>query len=121
MTVGSPQLAPVHGFNLRRVLLFDQFAFELHGGREFLVFGAELGFQQEELLDLFDAGKFFVDAVQFSLDQVLHFFGTCQALVIGERHVVVLRKLLHVFLVNHDDDRQVGALVANDDRVGDIG
>jgi long-chain acyl-CoA synthetase len=39
---------------LRRIFLFDQFTLELHGRREFFVFGAQLGVQQPEFLDLLD-------------------------------------------------------------------
>jgi hypothetical protein len=46
--------------------------FELHGGREFFVLGAQLGFEQEELLDLLHAGELLVHAVHLGLDQRLH-------------------------------------------------
>ena len=104
-----------------RVFFLDQFALELHGRCQFFVFGAQLGVQQPEFLDLLNAGKFFVDPVHFGLDQVLHFSTVCEAGVVGERHVVVLCVFLGVLLVDHDDHCQVRPLVADDDRVRDIG
>ena len=54
-------------------------------------------------------------------DQVLHRLRPGQAGVVAERDVAVLGELLDVLEVDHDDRRQVGALVADHDRVGDVG
>ena len=51
----------------------------------------------------------------------MHFRGARQTGVITEGYVRILGKLLHVFLVDHDDDREVGAFVTNDDCVGNVG
>src|SRR3954469_22664153 len=89
----------IHRLDLGRVLLLHQLAFELHGGRQLLVFGRELRLQQEELLDLLDPGEPAVHAVDLALDQRLHRRRAGQAGVVGEGHVVVLRVLLHVLQV----------------------
>ena len=106
---------------MRRVFLFYQFAFELHGRREFLVFGGQLVFQQEEFLDLLNPRKLLVHPVNLALDQCLHLGRARERRVVTERHIAVLGKLLHVFLVNHDDDGEVRALVANHHGIGDVG
>jgi hypothetical protein len=100
----------VHGLDLLGVFLLDQLALEFHGRGEFLVLGAQLGFEQEELLDLLDAGELLVHVVDLALDQRLDFERARQAAVVGERHVVVLRVFLDVLLVDHDDHGQVGRL-----------
>src|SRR6478735_469726 len=71
----------VHRLDALRVLGLDQLALELHRGCEFFVLGAELGFEQEEFLDLLDASELRVDAVHLGLDQVLHLLRARQALV----------------------------------------
>jgi hypothetical protein len=71
-----------------RISWFNQLAFELHGRGEFFVLGRELGVEQEEFLDLLDAGKLLVHPVDLFLDQFLHLRGARQAGVVAEGHVV---------------------------------
>jgi hypothetical protein len=75
----------------------------VHGRGQLFVFGGELGLEQEEFLDLLDAGELLVDVVDLALDQRLHLERARQADVVGEGHVVVLGVFLDVLLVDHDD------------------
>ena len=106
---------------MRRIFFLHQFTLEFHGGGELFIFGCQLVLKQEEFFDLFDPRKLLVHPVQLLLNQRLHFRGARQAGVVAEGHVLVLRKFFHVFLVDHDDDGQVGELVANHHRIGHIG
>ena len=54
-------------------------------------------------------------------DQRLHLGRARQARVVAERDVVVLGEFLDVLQIDHDDGGQVGAAVADDDGVGDVG
>ena len=69
---------------------------------------------------MFDAGEFLVHPVYFALDQRLHFGRSGQAGIVTKGHILVLGVFLDVFLIDHDDDRQVGPLIADDHRVGDV-
>src|ERR1044071_7177434 len=111
--VMSPGLLTVKGFDPFGVLFLDQLALELHRRRQLFVFRAELVLEQEELLHLLDARELLVDAVDLRLDQFLDFARARQAGVVAERHVVVLRELLDVLLVDHHDQGQVRAPVAD--------
>src|SRR3954454_8030637 len=93
----------VQGLDAIGVFLFHKLALELHRRRELFVFRGELGLEQEELLHLLDARELLVDALDLRLDQFLDFARARQAGVVAERHVVVLRELLDVLLVDHHD------------------
>src|SRR5258706_13071703 len=84
--VHSPSL--IHRFDAGGVLLFDEFALELHRRGEFFIFCAELRFEQKKLLDLLHARHLLVHALDLAPDEVLHLLGTGQARIVRERDVV---------------------------------
>ena len=65
----------VHGLDGVGILLFDQLAFQFHRRRQLFILGAQLGVEQEKLLDLFNPGKLAIDPVDFILYQGLHLWG----------------------------------------------
>src|SRR6218665_2211057 len=67
-----------------------------------------------------EAEKGGVEALEVGVYQGLHRVRAGQAGVVGKGHIVVLRVLLDVLLVDHDDGRQIGAGVADQHRVGNI-
>ncbi len=82
----------------------------------------QLRLQQVELLDLLDAGELLVHACRSrAWIRSCTSCGRGQAGVVAERDVVVLRELLDVLLVDHDEHHQVRPLVADHHRVGDVG
>src|SRR6185369_3315975 len=110
----------IHGVDLGGVAFVHEAALQLHGRRQLLVLGRELAFDQVELLDGFDAREVDVDRLDLALDQVLDFLRAAQAGVVGEGNVLVLRELLDILLVDHDQTRQIRPLVADDHGVGDV-
>src|SRR5450432_192067 len=111
----------VHRLDAVGVFGLDEPTLQLHRRRELFVFGAQLGLEEPELLDLLDARELDVDARHFGADQLLHFLGARQAGVVAERNVVVLGEFLDIVQIDHDDGGEVGAPVADDDGVGDVG
>ena len=85
---------PVHRLDALGVFLFDELAFELHGGGQFLVLGGELGVKEEEPLDLLHAGEFDIDAVDFGQDERLHLGRARERGVIAEQGPAIDRTRL---------------------------
>src|SRR5712671_3989015 len=97
----------IHGVDLGGVTLVHETALQLHGRRQFLILWRELTLDQEELLDGFDTREIDVDRLDLALDQILDFRRAAQAGVVGEGNVVVLRKFLDIFLVDHDEAGEI--------------
>src|SRR5712671_3080519 len=111
----------IHGLDLGRVTLVHEAALQLHGRRQLLILGRQLPLDQEEFLDGLDPREIDVDRLDLALDQILDRRGPAQARIIGEGNVVVLRKFLDILLVDHDEAGEIRPLVADHDRVRDIG
>src|SRR3954466_13296596 len=110
----------IHGVDLDGVTLVHETALQLHGRRQFLVLRRELTFDQIELLDGLDAGEVDVDRLDLALDQVLDLGSPTQARVVGEGNIVVLRELLDILLVDHEQAGQVRPFVADHDGIGNV-
>src|SRR5258708_3831802 len=111
----------IHGVDFRGVTLVHEAALQLHGRRQFLVLGRQLALDQEEALDGLDPREIDVDRLDLALDQILDFGRAAQAGIVGEGNVVVLRELLDILLIDHDQTRQVRPLVADDNGIGNVG
>src|SRR3954468_18288950 len=110
----------IHGVDLGGITLVHEAALQLHGRRQLLVLGRQLALDQEETLDGLDAGEIDVDRLDLALDQVLDLGRAAQAGIIGEGNVMVLRELLDILLIDHDQTGQIRPLVADHHRVGDV-
>src|SRR3977135_4573860 len=69
----------IHRLDLDRVALVHEIPLQLHGRRQFLVFGCQLALDQEELLDGLDPRESGVPRLDLALDQVLDLRGAAQA------------------------------------------
>src|SRR5690242_9766710 len=111
----------IHRVDLASVALVHEIALQLHGRRQLLVLRRELPLDQHELLDGFDAGEIGIHRLDLAPDQILDLGRAAQAGVIGEGNVVVLRELLDVLMIDHDEAGEIGPLVADHDCIRDIG
>ena len=100
---------------------FTNLRFSFMCRRQLVVLGRELLLDQAEFLDRLDPREALIHLLDLRPDQVLHLARAAQRGEVGERHVRILSILRNVVVVDHQQAGQKLALVADHDRVGDVG
>src|SRR3954452_4294686 len=109
----APLLAGVHRLDLRRVLLGNRLALELHRRRQLVTAGGPVALDDRELLDLLDAGELLVGGVDGLLHGLAHLLGLRELLERLARDPVLLRVDGREVGVEDDERRVVGPAVAD--------